>query len=109
MPHKRTPIGQKNQEQRKADYDLLQTQKRIAWWLIDGSRFRDEVTSEQAATVPAEYVLDYISDCHSDPDPRCVPFPLDGLVLHNSAGDGFSDLARQRVDVAEDTEDESVG
>ena len=92
MTHKRSPEGNQHRIKRQSDFELLEKQKQIAKWLLEGTHHKDDVKKEQIATIPSEYVLDYIAECHSDPDPSCVPAGLDGTVLHDPLGLGIFDV-----------------
>jgi hypothetical protein len=82
--HKRSPEKQLEREQ-------LRQQKRVANWLINGTKFTDNVKKESVATLTTEDVYSYISECVCEPDPRCAPQELDGTVLHNMRGEGLLD------------------
>jgi hypothetical protein len=88
MPHKRSEEGKRNQLERKA----LAEQRRVANWLINGTKHQDQVKKESIAKLTSDDVLTYIAICHSNPSPLAVPTDLDGTVLHNVQGEGFFDL-----------------
>ena len=87
MPHKRSEEGKQNQKVRAELYQ----QKRIAKWLINGTRHEDKVKKESIARLTSDDVLTYISICHSNPSPLCVPLDLQGTVLHDPQGMGLFD------------------
>jgi hypothetical protein len=88
MPHKRSQEGKRNQQERKA----LAEQRRVAYWLINGTKHNDSVKKETVARLTSDDVLTYIAICHSNPSPLAVPTDLDGTVLHNSHGEGLFDF-----------------
>jgi hypothetical protein len=88
MPHKRSEEGKRKREDREALYQ----QRRIANWLINGTKHQDQVKKESIAKLTSDDVLTYIAICHSNPSPLAVPTDLDGTVLHNVQGEGFFDL-----------------
>ena len=92
MPHKRSQEAEQHRQKRQSDFELIENQKKIAQWLLEGTHYKDDVKKELVATIPSEYVLDYISECHSNPDPSCVPAGLDGSVLHDPLGLGIFDV-----------------
>jgi hypothetical protein len=77
---------------RKEEYEHLAEQRRVANWLINGTKHTDNVKKESIAKLTSDDVLTYIAVCHSNPSPYCVPTDLDGTVLHNVQGEGFFDL-----------------
>jgi hypothetical protein len=86
--HRRSPEKQKER-------DALYQQKRIANWLINGTKHNDSVKKETIAKLTSDDVLTYIALCHSNPSPYCVPVGLDGIVLHNPQGEGWFDVSIQ--------------
>jgi hypothetical protein len=64
----------------QAERDLIHSQRTVAKWLIKGTNHKDLLNKETAATVPTEWIYDYISDCVGEPHPRCAPQQLDGTV-----------------------------
>ena len=92
MPHKRSEEGRLKQKLRKEEYEALQAQRRIATWLINGTKHNDSVKKESVARLTSDDVLTYIAICHSNPSPLSVPTDLDGTVLHNPQGEGIFDL-----------------
>ena len=88
MPHKRSQEGKQNQKLREE----LHQQKRIATWLINGTRHNDNVKKESVAKLTSDDVLTYIAVCYANPNPLAVPTDLDGTVLHNPQGMGLFDV-----------------
>jgi hypothetical protein len=76
----------------KEEYEQLRQQRRIANWLINGTKHNDSVKKETVARLTSDDVLTYIAICHSNPSPLAVPCDLDGTVLHNIQGEGIFDL-----------------
>jgi hypothetical protein len=92
MPHKRSEEGMLKRKLRREEYEALQAQRRIANWLINGTKHNDSVKKETIAKLTSDDVLTYIAICHSNPSPLAVPCDFDGTVLHNIQGEGIFDL-----------------
>jgi hypothetical protein len=92
MSHKRSLESKLKQQERQKEHDELVAQKRVANWLINGTKHNDSVKKETIATLTTEDIYEYLAVCVCEPNPRCAPQELDGTVLHNMQGAGVLDI-----------------
>lgn len=74
--------GKRSQQgtEKRQEREELHNQQKVAKWLIDGTKYKDQNNRESVVTISTEWVYAYIADCLGEPNPKCAPQQLDGTV-----------------------------